>query len=98
MINPAVALLSALVILAVLVMAFWPDRGLFWRLRRAFQASERVQAEDALKHLFDCEYMVASRTYRVFQEPWGSPATGAPRSYASSRPKSSSPLRTPAIP
>jgi DtxR family Mn-dependent transcriptional regulator len=56
MINPATALLSALVFLATLVIVFWPDRGLFWRLRRAFQASERVQAEDALKHLFDCEY------------------------------------------
>jgi DtxR family Mn-dependent transcriptional regulator len=29
---------------------------LIWRLRRAFRASERVLTEDALKHIFDCEY------------------------------------------
>ncbi len=56
MTNPTVALLAALALFAGLVVFFWPDRGLFWRLRRAFRANERVLTEDALKHLFDCEY------------------------------------------
>lgn len=56
MISPALALAFAAVVLTALVLVLWPDSGLLWRLRRAFQASERVQMEDALKHLFDCEY------------------------------------------
>ena len=56
MIDPRLALLFATVLLVGAVVLFWPDRGLIWRLRRAFQASERVLAEDALKHLFDCDY------------------------------------------
>lgn len=56
MIDPRIALLSVAVALVAAIALFWPDRGWVWRLRRAFQASERVLAEDALKHLFDCEY------------------------------------------
>ena len=56
MIDPRVALLIATVVLVGAVILFWPDQGLIWRLRRAFRASERVLAEDALKHLFDCDY------------------------------------------
>lgn len=56
MIDPRLALLFATILLALAVGLFWPDSGLIWKLRRAFQASERVLAEDALKHLFDCEY------------------------------------------
>ncbi len=50
----ALSILAALIIGCVLL--FWPDRGLVWQLRRAFRSSQRVLAEDALKHLFDCEY------------------------------------------
>jgi DtxR family Mn-dependent transcriptional regulator len=56
MIDPRLSLLIATALLVGAVALFWPDRGLIWRLRRAFRASERVLAEDALKHLFDCEY------------------------------------------
>ena len=56
MVNPLIALLAATLLVVSIITAFWPDRGLYWRLRRAFRASERVLAEDALKHLFDCEY------------------------------------------
>lgn len=56
MLDPHISLLLAFVLVAVAVVFFWPDWGLIWRLRRAFRASERVLAEDALKHLFDCEY------------------------------------------
>ena len=56
MIDPRIALLVTAILLIGVVALFWPDSGLLWRLRRAFRASERVLAEDALKHLFDCEY------------------------------------------
>lgn len=56
MVNPFIALLVATLLTVSIIISFWPDRGLYWRLRRAFRASERVLAEDALKHLFDCEY------------------------------------------
>ena len=38
------------------VALLWPVRGLLWRWLRARRATERVLIEDALKHLFDCEY------------------------------------------
>lgn len=38
------------------VMLFWPVLGLFWRVLHSFRASERVLIEDALKHIYDCEY------------------------------------------
>jgi len=56
MTDPRLALFLAVVLLVGAVALFWPDTGLIWRLRRAFRASERVLTEDALKHIFDCEY------------------------------------------
>lgn len=56
MLNPVVGLLTALFLGAAAVLLFWPDRGLLWSWLRASRATERVQTEDALKHLFDCEY------------------------------------------
>ncbi|MGB3562242.1 MAG: FeoA domain-containing protein [Thermoanaerobaculia bacterium] len=56
MTDPAIALLGALLLVAGLVALLWPDRGLLWRGLRAVRATERVLIEDALKHLFDCEY------------------------------------------
>jgi DtxR family Mn-dependent transcriptional regulator len=37
-------------------MLFWPVRGLWWRGIQGFRATERVRIEDALKHLYDCDY------------------------------------------
>lgn len=54
--NPAVALLVAAVLGAAAALLFWPVRGLYWRWEHVLRASERVLSEDALKHLFDCEY------------------------------------------
>ena len=54
--DPAIALLGALLLVAGLVALLWPDSGLLWRGLRAVRATERVLIEDALKHLFDCEY------------------------------------------
>ena len=56
MVNPVLALLVASVIGGAAAALFWPVRGLYWRWEHVFRASDRVLSEDALKHLFDCEY------------------------------------------
>ena len=56
MINPVLALMVAAVFAGVTAMLFWPERGLYWRWEHVLRASDRVLSEDALKHLFDCEY------------------------------------------
>ncbi len=56
MINPYLALLWVLGLTFLAVYLLRPDRGLLWRLIRASKATGRVLIEDALKHLFDCEY------------------------------------------
>jgi DtxR family Mn-dependent transcriptional regulator len=54
--HPLVTLLLGTSVLALATLLFWPQRGLFWRVQRSLQMSERVLFEDALKHLFDFEY------------------------------------------
>ncbi|MDP6618417.1 MAG: iron dependent repressor, metal binding and dimerization domain protein [Nitrospinota bacterium] len=56
MIDPVRALLIAGVVGAAAAILFWPVRGIFRRCLRAFRATGRVQTEDALKHLYDCEH------------------------------------------
>lgn len=56
MVNPALALLTVCAAAIALGVLFWPAHGLFWKWLRAFRAGERVLIEDALKHLYDCEY------------------------------------------
>lgn len=49
--------LVALAVAGVLLLAlFWPATGLAWRWRRSLVASDRVEVEDALKHIWDGEY------------------------------------------
>jgi DtxR family Mn-dependent transcriptional regulator len=54
--EPLLALTIAVAVVALTVVLFWPERGLFWKGLQALRATERVLIEDALKHLFDCEY------------------------------------------
>lgn len=54
--EPVLALLIVGGSIAAAVLLLWPVRGWLWRSLRALRASERVLIEDALKHLFDCEY------------------------------------------
>lgn len=54
--SPMISLLAGAAVLAVTVVLWWPSRGLFWRWRRGREATDRVRIEDALKHLWDCEY------------------------------------------
>ncbi len=53
---PWESLLIASSCLAALWLLFRPRAGYFWRLRRFFINNERVLIEDALKHIYDCEY------------------------------------------
>ena len=62
MIDPLSALLIGVFIIAVIGFVFWPKVGLSDKLKRLTQDTERVQIEDALKHLYDCEYRSISCT------------------------------------
>jgi len=54
--TPATNLAVAAAICLVLVVLLRPRGGLLWHWARGRRATERVQIEDALKHLYDCEY------------------------------------------
>ncbi len=56
MIDPLLSLLLVAAGLALGAALFWPATGLAWRWRRGAAASDRVEVEDALKHLWDGEY------------------------------------------
>lgn len=56
MTEPAIALLVAAGTVVLAVLFLRPGAGWLWRGIRALRADERVQIEDALKHLFDSEY------------------------------------------
>jgi DtxR family Mn-dependent transcriptional regulator len=55
MINPLVALLGGIGFLSVLALLFWPQSGLFWRLQKRQELTEKVLMEDTLKYIFKCE-------------------------------------------
>ena len=54
--TPALMLILGLAALALLLWAFWPDKGLVSLFERIRMNSRRVQLEDALKYMYDCEY------------------------------------------
>ncbi len=56
MANPLVALIIGGTIVAIFFLLFRPRRGLYWKWQRVRHNTERVLIEDALKHLYDCEY------------------------------------------
>lgn len=60
--DPLRSLVVVLGALGLLAALFWPVRGLAWRWRRGLAASDRVEVEDALKHLWDAEYRQRSAT------------------------------------
>ncbi|MCP5055070.1 MAG: hypothetical protein GY940_48340 [bacterium] len=49
--DPATALIVAAVLSALCALLFWPDRGIYHRLRKAQKMTDRVLTEDALKHI-----------------------------------------------
>jgi len=62
MINPILALCVFGLIAGILGFFFWTDLGLYWRWRRLYWKSELVDAEDALKHLHDWDYLSRTAT------------------------------------
>ena len=56
MVDPKLALGVAVVLGATSFLLFRPVHGLLWRWSRAFRATDRVQVEDALKHIHDFDY------------------------------------------
>jgi DtxR family Mn-dependent transcriptional regulator len=55
MINPVLALLSAVALLFGIILMFWPEKGLIARIRWSKHTVKRVLMEDALKHIYNCE-------------------------------------------
>ena len=56
MAQPLDALIIGILIIGGLVAVFWPRRGLLARVARLARDSQQIRIEDALKHLYDCEY------------------------------------------
>ncbi|MGB5873050.1 MAG: metal-dependent transcriptional regulator [Bacteroidota bacterium] len=56
MVAPSIALVVGTVLIAVLLALFLPKRGLVARWQQFQRNTSRVLAEDALKHVYDCEY------------------------------------------
>lgn len=56
MVNPLTALFFAAMLTLIIGIIFFPRRGLASRIRRSKLDSKRVLIEDALKHIYDCEY------------------------------------------
>ena len=62
MIDPLNALLIGSLIIVVLGFVFWPKIGLSAKWHKWALETERIQIEDSLKHLYDCEYRNISCT------------------------------------
>ena len=56
MADPLVTLLFGSGVILLAVVSFFPQKGLVARLKRSKNISKRVLIEDALKHLYNCEY------------------------------------------
>ena len=54
--SPAINLAVATAIGLGLALALRPRTGWVWRWLRSRRATERARIEDALKHLYECEY------------------------------------------
>jgi DtxR family Mn-dependent transcriptional regulator len=53
--DPLNMLLVFFALVAAAVVALWPRRGLYARVRRLRRETARIRLEDGLKHLLDCE-------------------------------------------
>ncbi|MBT8390352.1 MAG: hypothetical protein KJO48_01150, partial [Ignavibacteria bacterium] len=54
--DPLFTLLIGSGILLLAVVSFFPQKGLFARMKRTRTISKKILIEDALKHLYHCEY------------------------------------------
>lgn len=53
--NPLIALLIGTAVVAVLLLLFLPERGLYWRWQQTGRLTQRVLTEDALKFIHKAE-------------------------------------------
>ena len=53
--EPLIALIVASLLVTVVVVLFWPERGLVGRWQQARKLKERIRIEDALKHIHKYE-------------------------------------------
>ena len=60
--NPLLTLLVGSAIILIAIVSFMPNTGLLARMKRSKRNSKRVLIEDALKHLYNCEYSGISCT------------------------------------
>ena len=56
LVDPLISLFIMAIVIFLLVILFWSDRGLFWKWQRNRKVTKRVLIEDALKHVYDQEY------------------------------------------
>jgi DtxR family Mn-dependent transcriptional regulator len=77
MVDPALALTTFGILVLLGLLLFWPRRGLVSRLRTLLGASERIRLEDALKHLYKCEYAGRSSSVDSVAGAVGVSKTGA---------------------
>lgn len=54
--TPLSLIIIGLLVLAILFLLFWPESGIYWRRQKSRSKLQRVLLEDALKHIYDCEY------------------------------------------
>lgn len=55
MVNPLYALLIGTAFLGLAAMLLWPERGLYWQIRKRRELTEKVLIEDTLKYIYKCE-------------------------------------------
>ncbi len=55
MTDPLFALLIGIGVMTVAGFLFWPQSGLWWRLQKRRELTEKVLIEDTLKYIFKCE-------------------------------------------
>ena len=56
MVDPLSALIVAGLAAGLALLLLWPRNGILWKALVALRSNDRVRIEDALKHLYDCEY------------------------------------------
>ena len=62
MTNPLITLLIGSLIILLGLVSFFPGKGIYARIRKSKSISKKVLIEDALKHLYTCEYNNVSCT------------------------------------
>lgn len=62
--NPVTALTIGFAVLVAVALVFWPNVGVVPRWRKSRLNNRRILIEDALKHLYDCEYKRVACTHQ----------------------------------